>query len=277
MQPVGNLTVPAAVLQELGFFPWLAETCAMHRNRFLRFPSVLVLLLGCFAALGPAQAAGIVKWIDANGVTHYSNVPTDRARASATPVSTAPSEAPRGSRASVFKFRDANGVTHYTDRRPQNRRYTVINVYCPACDPRSPVNWDRTRLNTTAYDREIAAAAERWKVDPALVRAVIHAESAFRPDALSRKGAQGLMQLMPGTADMYGVSDPFDAAQNIDAGVQHLAGLLTRYKGDVQLAAAAYNAGEGAVQRHGGIPPFEETKYYVQRVGILHKRYQSGS
>lgn len=249
----------------------------MIRKFALRFLPVLAVLAAGAAAPVPARAAGIVKWVDSNGITHYSNVPGDRARERATPVSTAPSVPTTGSRASVFKFRDANGVTHYTDRRPLNRRYTVINVYCPACDPRSPVNWDRTRLNLTAYDREIAAAAERWKVDPALVRAVIHAESAFRPDALSRKGAQGLMQLMPGTADMYGVEDPFDAAQNIDAGVQHLAGLLQRYNGDVTLAAAAYNAGEGAVKRWGGIPPYEETKVYVQRVGILHRRYQAGS
>ena len=249
----------------------------MLRKSALCFLPVLAALAAGAAAPVPARAAGIVKWVDSNGITHYSNVPGDRARASATPVSTAPSAPTTGSRASVFKFRDANGVTHYTDRRPLNRRYTVINVYCPACDPRSPVNWDRTRLNLTAYDREIAAAAERWKVDPALVRAVIHAESAFRPDAISRKGAQGLMQLMPGTADMYGVEDPFDAAQNIDAGVQHLAGLLQRYNGDVTLAAAAYNAGEGAVKRWGGIPPYEETKVYVQRVGILHRRYQAGS
>jgi soluble lytic murein transglycosylase-like protein len=109
------------------------------------------------------------------------------------------------------------------------------------------------------------------------VRAVIHAESAFRPDAVSHKGAQGLMQLMPGTAEIYGVEDPFDAAQNIEAGVQHLAGLLVRYDGDVTLAAAAYNAGEGAVKRWGAIPPYEETKVYVHRVGILHRRYQAGS
>jgi soluble lytic murein transglycosylase-like protein len=249
----------------------------MFRTSALRFLSVLAVLAAGGAICAPAAAAGIVKWVDGNGVTHYSNVPGDHARARATPVSTAPSVPTTGSRAAVFKFRDANGVTHYTDRRPVNRRYTVINVYCPACDPRSPVDWDRTRLNLTAYDREIAAAAERWKVDPALVRAVIHAESAFRPDAISRKGAQGLMQLMPGTADLYGVNDPFDAAQNIDAGVQHLAGLLARYNGDVTLAAAAYNAGEGAVKRWGGIPPYEETKVYVQRVGILHRRYQAGS
>lgn len=249
----------------------------MLRRPSLRFLPVLALLAGCALPWATASAGGIVKWVDANGVTHYSNVPSDRVRASATPVATAPSAPTGGSRASVFKFRDAHGVTHYTDRRPLNRRYTVINVYCPACDPRSPVNWDRTRLNLTAYDKEIAAAAERWQVDPALVRAVIHAESAFRPDALSRKGAQGLMQLMPGTADMYGVSDPFDAAQNIDAGVQHLAGLLERYNGDVKLATAAYNAGEGAVKRWGGIPPYEETQVYVQRVGVLHRRYQAGS
>jgi soluble lytic murein transglycosylase-like protein len=249
----------------------------MLRIPALRSLSVLALALAAGTAAPVACAGGIVKWVDANGVTHYSNVASDRVRASATPVSSTPAAPTGGSRASVFKFRDANGVTHYTDRRPQNRRYTVINVYCPACDPRSPINWDRTRLNLTAYDKEIADAAGRWKVDPALVRAVIHAESAFRPDALSRKGAQGLMQLMPGTADMYGVSDPFDATQNIDAGVQHLAGLLERYNGDVTLAAAAYNAGEGAVKRWGGIPPYEETKVYVQRVGVLHRRYQAGS
>lgn len=234
---------------------------------------LMVLLL---AASPAASAGGIVKWVDANGVTHYSNVPGDRQRAT-TVASATPAAAPGGSRASVFKFRDANGVTHYTDRRPVNRRYTVINVYCPACDPRSPVNWDRTRLNLTAYEKEIAASAQRWGVDPALVRAIIHAESAFRSDAVSRKGAQGLMQLMPGTADMYGVNDAFDAAQNIDAGTQHLSTLLARYDGDVQKAAAAYNAGEGAVKRYGGIPPYEETQVYVQRVGVLHKRYQAGS
>lgn len=247
----------------------------MAPARAQRFLSVLALLAAGAAA--PAWAGGIVKWVDAKGITHYSNVPADRARARAAATAPAPSVPATSYRASVFKFRDANGVTHYTDRRPLNRRYTVINVYCPACDPRSPVNWDRTRLNLTAYGDEITAAAERWKVDPALVRAVIHAESAFRPDAVSHKGAQGLMQLMPGTAEIYGVEDPFDAAQNIEAGVQHLAGLLVRYDGDVTLAAAAYNAGEGAVKRWGGIPPYEETKVYVHRVGILHRRYQAGS
>ena len=244
----------------------------------MRFLFVLAMALGAGLGVPDADAGGIMKWVDKNGVTHYSNVPGDRAGASTTAVSlSAPSERPANNRASVFKFRDAKGVLHYTDQRPRNRSYTVINVYCPACDPRSPVNWDRTRLNLTAYEREIADAALRWQVDPALVRAIIHAESAFNPEALSRKGAQGLMQLMPGTAGMYGVTNAFDAQQNIEAGTQHLAGLLTRYKGDVKMAAAAYNAGEGAVQRFGGVPPYEETQVYVQRVGVLHRRYQSGS
>ncbi len=244
----------------------------------MRFLCVLAMLAGAGLGVPDANAGGIMKWVDKNGVTHYSNVPGDRARVSTTAVSlSAPSERPANNRASVFKFRDAKGVLHYTDQRPRNRSYTVINVYCPACDPRSPVNWDRTRLNMTAYDREIADAALRWQVDPALVRAIIHAESAFNPEALSHKGAQGLMQLMPGTAGMYGVTDAFDAQQNIEAGTQHLAGLLTRYNGDVKMAAAAYNAGEGAVKRYGGVPPYEETQVYVQRVGVLHRRYQSGS
>jgi soluble lytic murein transglycosylase-like protein len=225
-----------------------------------------------------ADANGIVKWVDANGITHYSNVPGDRARANggATKIAVTPAEQSRSARASVYKYRDAQGVLHYTDQRPQNRRYITISVYCPACDPRSTVNWDRTRLNTNAYNAEIAEAAARWSVDPALVRAIIHAESSFNPEAESHKGAQGLMQLMPATARMYGVTNAFDAVQNIQAGVQHLAMLLTRYRGDVRLASAAYNAGEGAVKRYGGVPPYDDTKVYVERVGVLHRRYQSG-
>ena len=250
----------------------------MRQAASIRFLAVLALVASAGIAAPDARASGIVKWVDKNGVTHYSNVPGDRARSTSTAVTaSAPGERPASNRASVFKFRDAKGVLHYTDQRPRNRSYTVINVFCPACDPRSPINWDRTRLNMTAYEREIADAAVRWQVDPALVRAIIHAESAFNPEALSHKGAQGLMQLMPGTAGMYGVTNAFDAQQNIEAGTQHLAGLLTRYSGDVQMAAAAYNAGEGAVKRYGGVPPFEETKVYVQRVGVLHRRYQSGS
>jgi len=98
------------------------------------------------------------------------------------------------------------------------------------------------------------------------VLAVVGVESAFRPEAVSSKGAQGLMQLMPGTAASLGVDDAFDPEQNLDGGVRHLGALLARYGGDLTRALAAYNAGEGAVARHQGVPPFRETREYVKRV-----------
>jgi soluble lytic murein transglycosylase-like protein len=111
-----------------------------------------------------------------------------------------------------------------------------------------------------------AEAAQRHGLDPDLVRAVVAVESGFRPDAVSPKGAQGLMQLMPRTARSLGVKDAFDPADNLDGGARHLRALVTRYGGDVKRALAAYNAGEGAVARHGGIPPFPETRAYVRKV-----------
>ena len=113
-------------------------------------------------------------------------------------------------------------------------------------------------------DALIAKAAEEHAVDPNLVRAVIKVESAYKPKARSHKGAMGLMQLMPATAREYGVRDAYDPAQNINAGVKHLRSLLDRF--DVRLAVAAYNAGAGAVQRYGGIPPYRETRDYVRKV-----------
>jgi len=115
--------------------------------------------------------------------------------------------------------------------------------------------------------RELAVAvARRHGLEPALVLAVVGVESAFRPEAVSPKGAQGLMQLMPGTAAALGVEDSFDPAQNLDGGVRHLGSLLTLYGGDLVRALAAYNAGAGAVARHGGVPPYRETRAYVKRV-----------
>jgi soluble lytic murein transglycosylase-like protein len=115
--------------------------------------------------------------------------------------------------------------------------------------------------------RELAVAvARRHGIDSDLVLAVVGVESAFRPAAVSPKGAQGLMQLMPGTAAALGVRDAFDPAENLDGGIRHLGSLLTLYGGDVARALAAYNAGEGAVARHGGVPPYRETRAYVKKV-----------
>jgi len=115
-------------------------------------------------------------------------------------------------------------------------------------------------------ERLVAEAAERHSLDPALVMAVVGVESGFQAQAVSSKGAQGLMQLMPRTAREMGVADAFDPAANLDGGSRYLSSLVARYEGDLTRALAAYNAGMGAVARHGGVPPYAETRRYVQKV-----------
>jgi soluble lytic murein transglycosylase-like protein len=167
----------------------------------------------------------------------------------------------------IYAYVDGQGVTHFTNRPRGDRRFKPIklrdNLTAPSKyrEPRSP-----------QYDPLIRDAAANEGVPPALVKAVIAAESAFRSDAVSQKGAQGLMQLMPDTAEQMGVENPFEPAQNVRGGTSYLRAMIDRY-GDLGRALAAYNAGPSAVDRYGGIPPFEETRDYVDRVLTYYRRY----
>ncbi len=183
----------------------------------------------------------------------------------------------------TYSFVDANGVRNFSSRRPSgaanvqvNRiEYPIFSIdSCYACALVPGVNFNTVSLNTAAFASEIHTAAVQYGVEEAIVRAVIHAESAFHANVRSNKGAQGLMQLIPATAARFGVADPYDPAQNISGGVQYLAWLMKRYGSNLSLVAAAYNAGEGAVDRNGGIPPYAETRRYVDRVAELAVRYR---
>lgn len=174
----------------------------------------------------------------------------------------------------VYKYTDKKGTIVYTNKRPRGVAVKQIFVFCPACDPESKVDWTKTGLNLSSYSEEVQREASRHSIEPSLVRAIMHAESAFNPSALSKAGAQGLMQLMPGTANQYGCNDSFDPAQNIKGGVAYLRFLMDMFDGNADLAMAAYNAGENAVLKYAGVPPYAETQVYVERVGILHRRYR---
>lgn len=191
------------------------------------------------------------------------------------PEPASPSLPPGTRQIQVYKSVQKNGVVRYSDVMPDQGRYELLLFNdCYACDPDSKVNWHTTGLFLYDYASTIQAAAKAYQVEPALIRALIHAESAFNPLAVSRKGAMGLTQLMPATARELGVGNAMLAEQNIFGGVKYLAGLLKQYGGNVALATAAYNAGAGAVQKHGGIPPYAETRAYVERVQLLRQRYK---
>jgi soluble lytic murein transglycosylase-like protein len=166
----------------------------------------------------------------------------------------------------IYTYVDANGMRHYTDV-PDNNRYRLL-VLSPHDRTESGDRYDSMLLAKAGrYDSIIENAAQSASVEPNLLRAVIVVESGFNSRAVSKRGAVGLMQLMPATASRFGVSNPYDPRQNIHGGAQYLKFLIDRFGQNVRLALAAYNAGEEAVDRNGGqIPPFTETMAYVPRV-----------
>jgi soluble lytic murein transglycosylase-like protein len=171
-----------------------------------------------------------------------------------------------GAHTKIYTYLDADGVRHYTDV-PDNNRYKLLAL-SPHDVTESGERYDPALLaRATQYDSIIERAALASAVEANLLRAVIVVESGFNSNAVSKRGAVGLMQLMPATASRFGVSNRYDPKQNIHGGAQYLRFLMDRFGHDMRLALAAYNAGEEAVDRNGGqIPPFSETMAYVPRV-----------
>jgi len=177
----------------------------------------------------------------------------------------------------IFVYQSADGSRLITDHPRVEPGYRLIKVYAESDawkrSSRAPA--PRVRPRASAYDDLIRRMASRYSLDPMLIKSVMHAESAFDPNAVSHKGASGLMQLMPATARRYGVRRVFDPRDNVRGGVRYLSYLLDRFDGDLELVLAGYNAGENAVDRQGGIPPYPETRHYVRKVLALYREYRS--
>jgi soluble lytic murein transglycosylase-like protein len=187
---------------------------------------------------------------------------------------------PAHATADIYTYTDADGVVHFTNRKPGGGGF---KLYLRSSDARSRaprgasavMPSDRAVERFTRYDRWIREAATLYQLPEALVRAVIKVESDYDPTAVSIAGARGLMQLMPETGLRMQVRDPFDPRTNIFGGTRYLRILANTFNGDLALTVAGYNAGEGAVARHGGIPPYQETQDYVLQVLRYYHRYRT--
>lgn len=232
--------------------PWITQ-----QQHFAALTLTLCMTLSLISA-GCANAE-IVKRTLPDGRVEYTNVPSTANK-------------PRGD--TIYKYRNKLGVLSFSDQKPRgNLNFEVMRFDCFACKAQPGVNWQTTPLNLQSYRDQTRTLSRITGVDEALIRAVIHAESAFNAQAISSKGATGLMQLMPATAADLGVENRLDPGENIAGGSRYLEQLLALYEGDERLATAAYNAGPGAVSRYSGIPPYTETQNYVSRVQILRRRY----
>lgn len=186
----------------------------------------------------------------------------------------------------MYFYQDKNGSTLLTNRKSYDNSLKKVKVtYYPDSNIHSYTNWGASEAsvlpsyskNKNAFDHIIKQAAQQHGVSEGLIKAVMHTESGFNVNAHSPVGAQGLMQLMPATARRFNVSNAYDPQQNIFAGAKYLGWLLKRFNGNTQMALAAYNAGEGNVDKYGGIPPFRETQDYVRRVTSRYQNlYSSG-
>mgnify|MGYP001279926601 CR=1 FL=1 len=248
----------------------------------LRLRASLLLAAGialCALGIANAQARTIYRCVRA-GTVSLSTAPEPGSKCEAKEIPDDAVQTPNlwgdmGVFSGTLYEREQDGVPVYGTRKlPGAREYLRFTVATP---PGEPAHEGLGKVEAPKLDRHVKAfkaAAKRTGVDDAMLRAVAHAESRFDEKAVSPKGAQGVMQLMPATAESLGVTDPFSPAQSIDAGARYLRMLLKRYKNDRALAIAAYNAGPGAVARYAGVPPYAETKAYLEKVEALYEAYK---
>jgi soluble lytic murein transglycosylase-like protein len=215
------------------------------------------LLLGVAALCAQAAQAQIAKVTDETSGRRFF-------------INSEPPAPPPSANKAKLSFRSAvAGKTAAADS-------SHATIYLPAESSFTGNSRPAMSIDRDGVEKLVREAADRHRIDPALVRAVIETESNWNYQAVSRKGAFGLMQLIPTTAQRFGVSDAFNPQQNVDAGVRYLKTLLDRYNGNLDLALAAYNAGEGAVDRAHGVPSFAETRNYIQKVQNAYFRPGSG-
>ena len=239
--------------------------------------AIVVVLLGLNA--GPAEARTVYRCVQGNTVS-LATAPEPGSRCEPREVDDAAVQTPNlwgdmGVFSGVLYEREQDGKRVYSTRNLPGS--TVFLRFTANTPPGEPAHAGLGRVGAPRLDahaKAFRATAKATGVEDAWLRAIAHAESGFTATALSPKGAQGVMQLMPETAKAFGVTDPFSPEQSIDGGARYMRTLLRRYRGDHVLAAAAYNAGVGAVTRYGGVPPYAETLAYVEKVMALHARYR---
>ena len=180
----------------------------------------------------------------------------------------------------IYVYQAKDGSRLITDHIRANANYKLLKTYRAGPSKLQPVSYSppslyRARPKSTRYDSLISLTASRYGIDKALIKAIVQIESSYNPNAVSKKGAYGLMQLMPDTAKRYGVRNVRSPTENLQGGVRYLKDLLQMFNQDTRLALAAYNAGENSVKRYNGVPPYKETVDYVQKVMQLHRLYEN--
>lgn len=242
--------------------------------------TLLVLLLALSPANPPPAATRTVYRCTRDGSVSLATAPEPGSRCTAITYDANAAKLPDlwgvpGAQRGVLYERQQDGRTVYSTRElPGSTRVLAFAVPAPPGSPAHAGLADPGPPRTDVYREQFRAAAKLTGVDEAWLRAIAHVESGYDPLAVSPKGAQGVMQLMPDTAAAYEVTDPFNPNQSIQAGARHLGDLMRRYPRDLRKVAAAYNAGAEAVDQYGGVPPYAETQAYVVKVLALHERYR---